>query len=270
MHLSWTAQTRVAATGVSSTRTECSMCLYYIYLFALDSYYAGCFQNDSTSNVPLSGYVRLTESKMAACACQQACKLELYSYSASHNGSGCFCGNWLPSVRVEDSKCDIVCLENDVEVCGGSEYSSVFETSVFAVRLSGLDVLIQYETAVFSGYVVQNGPTNETTFHWDFGDGTCLILFNVPVVVHQYMLPGNYTMHLTAVGAGQSEAVDEMLVSVLAQPKLSLLFDDIYNSHDHGVPGQATLLQGTMVTVTWSTTHHNESIFHIGKQASII
>jgi hypothetical protein len=100
------------------------------------------------STVPLSGYVKLTGlERTSASVCQQMCKLELYLYSASHNGSNCFCGNWLPFIQVGDSKCDTACVDNDLEFCGGSEFSSVFETSVLLVNLSGPDFVIQYGTA---------------------------------------------------------------------------------------------------------------------------
>jgi hypothetical protein len=143
----------------------------------------------------------------------------------------------------------------------------VFETSVLLVNLSGPDFVIQYGTAGFSVsvHVGQSEPANETTFQLDFGDGNCLVLSNVPVhmVAHRYMLPGNYSVRLTVAGTGKLDAISERWVSVLAQPKLSLLFNESYSSHNYSLPGRATLLQGTMVTVLWSTTHHNESIFYI-------
>ena len=233
------------------------------YLFALDDKYAGCFANDTSNDIYLSGYVKPRRSTaVSVSTCQQACVLDGHSYAAYSNESRCFCGNNLPSTKVEDYFCNVVCGVD----CGRYKFSSVYTTAdVLAVALSVTEIVTQYETVTFRISSLVNGKINDTSFHWDFGDFRSVTVTTTDMVFHQYMMPGSYTVRLTAIDVIKLVAVDEAAVRVVAEPKLLLAFDKVINLQNFSAVGDAWLLQGTDVSVNWIVGDHSAQILQIGK-----
>ena len=61
--------------------------------------------------------------------CVEMCAGKKYSFAGVQYAYKCYCGNSLPPVKKEDSECNMNCLGNLKQKCGGSMRNSVYETS---------------------------------------------------------------------------------------------------------------------------------------------
>ena len=86
------------------------------------------------------------------------------------------------------------------------------------------------------------------SFQWNFGDGTTSDLENPE---HQYVLPGQYTVKLTAVSEEGSIDVEEKVISVYSEPSASFTASPACGDQPVSFNNLTSILEGSL-TYTWN------------------
>ena len=218
--------------------------------------YVGCWQKHGTRGPVI--FINATETAFSLVECLGYCKSHGYLYAAFYHTKEhyCFCGNNAD----QDSSCG--CSQNPEPEVGGDVCSRVY------LGLAS-DAVDYPEVQVIS----PNGPVSSwqnatiivaainsaTSYTWDFGDGSDVLTTTGPSVLHAYLLPGSYIIHIEARGAVAGETyamVSSHHILVLDPPRLSKLNTPVYVDGTSGQPVDVSsrLEQGSHVGITWSRT----------------
>jgi hypothetical protein len=99
--------------------------------------YLGCYQ-EATIGRLLSGVSYTDTNAMTVESCTAFCKANLPTggYAGVEYASQCYCGATLSQTAVVEpaSSCDMLCVGNDKEYCGGSSLLNVYEYQAPAAK----------------------------------------------------------------------------------------------------------------------------------------
>ncbi|KAL8652676.1 MAG: hypothetical protein Q9226_004173 [Calogaya cf. arnoldii] len=118
----------------TSTSTTSTSTLYPTPSQTISNYiYAGCA--NATTPLALNALSK-SSSQMDTSTCQSYCTLNNYALSGLQNSTTCFCGNGLQSFSAFQSepspklsKCNVACAGNNTEICGATDYLSVWNAT---------------------------------------------------------------------------------------------------------------------------------------------
>lgn len=188
--------------------------------------------------------------------CQQLCVVQGANYSAYHDGSGCFCGDALPSRVSSRDMCNVPCTGDSSQICGGVGYSSVYSTAgVLAITFSCSDDGVQYELLTCQVQSVLNSKSDpdKLSYEWDFGDSSTGSVDGVNSVDHIFGVSGDFTVTVT-VSVNSQTARAETTVQVIGEPMVALTLPPAISSElrDFSEVTTALLRQGSHVDAEWS------------------
>lgn len=99
----------------------------------------GCW-SEGTGERTLKGYSFSNSTSMTAEMCVEECGKKGWSYAGVEYAQECYCSNAISdtAVKIEDSKCDMLCKGNIREYCGGSRALNVYKYEPEQFTSSGL------------------------------------------------------------------------------------------------------------------------------------
>ncbi|ORY07975.1 hypothetical protein K493DRAFT_403537 [Basidiobolus meristosporus CBS 931.73] len=108
--------------------------LYILYpKLTQGSVYVGCYEdaddvpllNDLSATDLPNPFVDLSQSNEL---CADFCQVHQFVYSGTHDGKFCYCSNTIPprTNKAFEYRCQTPCVGSEEEVCGGSEFTSVY------------------------------------------------------------------------------------------------------------------------------------------------
>lgn len=91
----------------------------------------GCYRDEKDSRL-LAGYFTSFKTSNSPSICVELCLQSGYPYAGVQYGRECFCGFDAPpsSAKLPDSSCNMKCLDNAKEICGGFFAMNVYETGI--------------------------------------------------------------------------------------------------------------------------------------------
>ncbi|EDW78740.1 oxt [Drosophila willistoni] len=91
----------------------------------------GCYRDEKDHRL-LGGYFSSFKSSNSPSRCVELCLQSGYPYAGVQYGRECFCGFDTPpsASKLPDSSCNIKCLGNAKEICGGFYAMNVYETGI--------------------------------------------------------------------------------------------------------------------------------------------
>lgn len=91
----------------------------------------GCYRDEKDSRL-LAGYFTSFKTSNSPSICVELCLQSGYPYAGVQYGRECFCGFDAPpsSAKLPDSSCNMKCLDNAKEICGGYFAMNVYETGI--------------------------------------------------------------------------------------------------------------------------------------------
>ncbi|ALC43906.1 oxt [Drosophila busckii] len=91
----------------------------------------GCYRDDKDTRL-LSGYFTSFKTSNSPSACIELCLQSGYPYAGVQYARECFCGYDTPprQAKLPDSSCNMKCLGNIKEICGGYFAMNVYETGI--------------------------------------------------------------------------------------------------------------------------------------------
>lgn len=96
--------------------------------------YAGCFYDQSTPTTALIYRTDLPSSNMTVEICTAFCKGNDYQYAGLEYYGECFCGASVNGPQVNESYCADPCAGDTTEICGGTDYVSVYQDPTYPVE----------------------------------------------------------------------------------------------------------------------------------------
>ena len=92
--------------------------------------YSGCYHDGSEPRALLFD-TQLDSQNMTIETCTQSCKANGYRYAGLEYYGQCFCGSSVGGGPAEESMCSYPCTANKAQVCGGTDYISVYQDPTF-------------------------------------------------------------------------------------------------------------------------------------------
>lgn len=91
----------------------------------------GCYRDEKDTRL-LAGYFTSFKTSNSPSICVELCLQSGYPYAGVQYGRECFCGFDAPpsSAKLPDSSCNMKCLGNAKEICGGFYAMNVYETGI--------------------------------------------------------------------------------------------------------------------------------------------
>lgn len=91
----------------------------------------GCYRDEKDTRL-LAGYFTSFKTSNSPSICVELCLQSGYPYAGVQYGRECFCGFDAPpsSAKLPDSSCNMKCLDNAKEICGGFFAMNVYETGI--------------------------------------------------------------------------------------------------------------------------------------------
>jgi WSC domain len=89
--------------------------------------FQGCFADSSSRTLPVllyRGYDNTIEN------CKTLCGTSMFSFAGLQNGNECWCGDNLPSPKLTETSCAMVCSGNPNQICGMGWMNSIYATGV--------------------------------------------------------------------------------------------------------------------------------------------
>ena len=86
-----------------------------------------CFKDNS--NRILNGSVHKETDFMRIEDCKQFCYVYGYIYAGVQYSRQCFCGNTVPKQMMPIAQCDMNCIGDESQICGGSWAMNIFDLS---------------------------------------------------------------------------------------------------------------------------------------------
>ncbi|RUS88494.1 hypothetical protein EGW08_003752, partial [Elysia chlorotica] len=173
--------------------------------------------------------------------CRTACGAFDYKYAALAQGKFCFCGNTLPAAGPgSESLCDVDCVAEPTQKCGGLKSVSVHTASKM---LAGLQLTsdavsspIAVSTLVTIDVSIATGM--DVTYQFDYDDGAGRTSNNVTDMLSRtYSVPGEYTIQVFANDVNQTfqDSVAATAVKVEAPPGLvEVECDPVFATFEEG------------------------------------
>ncbi|CZR69831.1 related to beta-1,3 exoglucanase [Phialocephala subalpina] len=96
--------------------------------------YAGCFEDPSTPTTALIYRTDLPSGNMTVEVCTAFCKGNGYQYAGLEYYGECFCGASVNGPQVDESYCSDPCAGDTSEICGGTDYVSVYQDPTYPVE----------------------------------------------------------------------------------------------------------------------------------------
>ncbi|KAK3750741.1 hypothetical protein RRG08_022221 [Elysia crispata] len=184
--------------------------------------------------------------------CLQISLLSLWS-----TGKFCFCGNTLPSPGpVAENLCDVHCIGEPTQRCGGVKHVSVHTASK---RVAGLAIAsdasgtpISVDTPVIIDVSIASGM--DVTYQFDYDDGAGRTSNNVTNMLSRtYSVPGEYNIHVFANDVNQTfqDSVAATAVKVEAPPgEAEVECDHVFATYVDGNKCTLTVWSGTSLDVS--------------------
>ncbi len=96
--------------------------------------YLGCFSDGGDRDLPyFAGEYSLNGRR----SCIHLCLIAGYPFSGTQNSNTCWCGNSYGRYGIDINGCNLPCVGNEVETCGGPYRNSVYITSQSVVSYLG-------------------------------------------------------------------------------------------------------------------------------------
>ncbi|GFO31031.1 polycystin-1, partial [Plakobranchus ocellatus] len=196
--------------------------------------------------------------------CRAACGTFDYQYAALAQGKFCFCGNSLPpTAAVSESLCDVECVAEPTQKCGGVKHVSVHTSSKMVAGLvltsDAAGSVIPVATPVSIDVSVSSGIN--VIYQFDFDDGAGRTSSNV-MLSRTYYIPGEYSIVVYANDVNQTfqDSVAATSVKVEAPPGAAeVQCDPVFATHEEGNECIYTVWSGTnmMVALTVGSFSYN-------------
>ncbi|GFO38753.1 polycystic kidney disease 1-related protein, partial [Plakobranchus ocellatus] len=253
---------------ITTTLTCRAACGTFDYQYAAlaQAAYEGCFEETvrrrhfSISPGDYSPEITTTLT------CRAACGTFDYQYAALAQGKFCFCGNSLPPTSaVSESLCDVECVAEPTQKCGGIKHVSVHTSSKMVAGLvltsDAAGSVIPVATPVSIDVSVATGI--DVIYQFDYDDGAGRTSSNVTDMLSRtYSIPGEYSIVVYANDVNQTfqDSVAATSVKVEAPPGVAeVQCDPVFATYEEGNECIYTVWSGTnmMVALTVGSFSYN-------------